>query len=85
MAGPDPRPSGQSSSGHRVLFEFTQLGQQMRVAAIDEATGTEVVVICPLQLGQPQMQRLALGKLRHKLGLPAEAPPAPPARPGKYA
>jgi hypothetical protein len=68
-----------------VFFEFTQLGQQYRVAAIDEATGTEVVVICPPQLGQAQMQRLALQKLRHKLGLPADSPPAPPARSGKWA
>ena len=80
MAGRDDNsPSG------RVLFEFTQLGQQMRVAAIDEASGTEVVVICPLQLGPTQMQRMALAKLRHKLGLPPEPPPASPLRPGKYA
>jgi hypothetical protein len=79
MAGPDNSQSG------RVLFELTQLGQQMRVAAIDEASGTEVVVICPLQLGQAQMQRLALAKLRHKLGLPPEPPAAPTARTGKYA
>lgn len=83
MAGPDDRQSGHPAPG-RVLFEFQQLGQQFRVAAIDEATGTEVVIICPPQLGQAQMQRLALQKLRHKLGLPADPPPAPP-RPGKWA
>ena len=54
MAGPDDnRPAGQHPSGQRVLFEFTQLGQQMRVAAIDEATGTEVVVIAPFWGGAP--------------------------------
>lgn len=84
MAGPDNSQSGPPPSGHRVLFEFTQLGQQIRVAAIDEATGTEVVIICPPQLGQVQMQRLALQKLRHKLGLPSDPPPAP-LRPGKWA
>ncbi len=76
MAGPDNRQSG------RVLFEFTQLGQQMRVAAIDEATGTEVVVIAPLTATPYQMQQLALGKLRRKLG--QEPPPQPPII-GKYA
>jgi hypothetical protein len=83
MAGPDNSPSGQPSSDRRVLFEFTQLGQQVRVAAIDEATAVEVVIICPPQLGQAQMQRLALQKLRHKLGLPTDRPP--PVRPGRYA
>ncbi|MBB4050819.1 hypothetical protein GGR20_000437 [Devosia subaequoris] len=59
-----------------VLFEFVQLGQQMRVAAIDEATGTEVVVITPLNATKLQMQRVALAKLRRKLeqGAPAPAP-----------
>lgn len=51
-----------------VLFEFVQVGQQMRVAAIDEATGTEVVVITPLNATKLQMQRVALAKLKRKLG-----------------
>jgi hypothetical protein len=83
MAGPDNRQSGPSQQ--RVLFEFQKVGQQVRVSAIDEATGTEVIVICPLQLGQQQMQRLAVNKLRHKMGLPQEPPPAAPVRPGKWA
>jgi hypothetical protein len=82
MAGPDNSQSGPPQ--RRVLFEFQQLGQQVRVSAIDEATGTEIVVICPPQLGQMQMQRLALAKLNHKLGLPHDTPPPPP-RPGKWA
>ena len=83
MAGPHNGPSGHSPSEHRVFFEFVQVGQQFRVAAIDEATGTEVVVICPAGLSQTQMQRVALQKLRHKLGLPPDPPS--PVRPGKYA
>lgn len=81
MAGPD---NSQSGPQQRVYFEFQQLGQQVRVSAIDEATGTEIVVICPPQLGQAQMQRLALQKLRHKLRLPQDPPPTPP-RPDKWA
>ena len=71
MAGRDDNsPSG------RVLFEFTQVGQQMRVVAIDEASGTEVVAIAPLTATAHQMQQLALGKLRRKLGMePAPKPP----------
>ena len=66
----------------RVLFEFVQLGQQMRVAAIDEATGTEVVVIAPLNAARGHMEQLALAKLRRRLAADA---PAPPAGGGKFA
>lgn len=78
MAGGD----GQSPAG-RVLFEFVQVGQQMRVAAIDEVTGIEVVLIAPLMATQPQMQQLALAKLKRRL---AETAPPPAPRPrGKFA
>lgn len=50
-----------------VLFEFRQLGAQMRVAAIHSETGTEVVVITPATATQLQMQTLALAKLKRKL------------------
>jgi hypothetical protein len=50
-----------------VLFEFRQVGPQMRVAAIDAATGTEVVVIAPVSATPLQMQTLALAKLKRKL------------------
>lgn len=60
-----------------VYFEFVQLGQQMRVAAIDANSGTEVVVIAPAMATRPQMQQLALAKLRKRL---AEAVPEVPRR-----
>jgi hypothetical protein len=78
MAGGD----GQSPAG-RVFFEFAQVGQQMRVAAIDEATGTEVVLIAPLTATRVQMQQQALAKLQRRLGEIAP-PPAPPPR-GRFA
>ena len=66
------RDGGGDASGE-VLFEMTQLGQQMRVAAIDVATSTEVVIIAPLGASRVQMQNTALAKLRRKL---AAAPAA---------
>lgn len=60
-----------------VLFEFVQVGQQMRVAAVDEATGVEVIVIAPINATRLHMQRLALAKLRKKLGQD-DPPPQPP-------
>jgi len=65
-----------------VLFEFVQMGQVMRVAAIDEVTGTEVFVITPVSATRLQMERVALAKLRRKL---AEAPAPPPKPSGRYA
>jgi len=50
-----------------VLFEFTAIGQQMRVAAIDPATGTEVIVITPVNATRHQMQTVALAKLKRRL------------------
>jgi len=65
-----------------IYFEFAQLGRQMRVAAIDADTGIEVIFIAPISATKTQMQQLALGKLRKKLG---EASQLPPASPGKLA
>ena len=67
----------------QVLFEFVQMGQQMRVAAIDEATGIEVVVIAPLNAAKGHMQRLALAKLKRRLE--QDRPASPQAGSGKYA
>ena len=58
---------GSGGGTGKVLFEFTQLGLQMRVAAIDEASGVEVVVITPLSATRIQMQQLALAKLKRRL------------------
>jgi len=65
---------GRSGVPGEVLFEFTQLGQQMRVAAIDAATATEVVVIAPLTASRLHMQNLALAKLRRRLAAAAPSP-----------
>lgn len=59
--------TGGGGSSGEVFFEFTQLGGQMRVAAIDAATSVEVVVIAPLTATRLHMQNLALAKLRKKL------------------
>ena len=58
---------GGASGGNEVYFEFTRIGVQMRVAAIDARTGVEVVVIAPSSATQLQMQNLALAKLRRRL------------------
>ncbi|MGV8832087.1 MAG: DUF6898 family protein [Devosia sp.] len=64
-----------------IFFEFSQVGRQMRVAAIDVDTGIEVIVITPVSATKMQMQQLALGKLRKKLA--ESGPPAVPT--GRFA
>ncbi len=59
--------SGGQSGSSQVYFEFTRIGAQMRVAAIDSRTGTEVIVIAPVTATQVQMQNLALAKLKRRL------------------
>jgi hypothetical protein len=58
--GPDAADPG-------VLFEFTRIGGQMRVAAIDVATLVEVVAIAPIAASQSDMRSLALAKLKRRL------------------
>lgn len=50
-----------------VLFEFVQLGGQIRVAAVHVKTGTEVTIIAPLSASELQMKNLAVAKLRRAL------------------
>ena len=59
-----------------IYFEFSQVGRQMRVAAIDVDTGVEVIVITPVSATRAQMQQLALAKLLKRLG--TAPPPASP-------
>ena len=51
----------------QIFLEFQQIGQQVRVTAIDEATGTEVVVFGPLGTSQADFERLAVQKLKRRL------------------
>ena len=58
---------GTGPAGGRVLFEFRPLGGQVRIAALDERTGLEVVAIAPASATREQMQQLAAAKLRRAL------------------
>ncbi|RDE08982.1 DUF6898 family protein [Pelagibacterium lacus] len=56
-----------AGAGREVLFEFHRAGPQVRVAAIDVATGIEVVAIAPATASELQMKNLALAKLRRRI------------------
>lgn len=57
----------QANSGGEVYFEFTAIGPQVRVAALDARTGVEVVIIAPKTAAQSQMQQIAMAKLKKRL------------------
>lgn len=50
-----------------VIFEITKIGDVQRVAAIDVATGVEVVVQTPASAALADARALALQKLKRQL------------------
>ena len=67
-----------SGSDREVIFEITRVGDVQRIAAVDVATGTEVVVQAPASASLADVRALALKKLER--ALTEETPP--PKRPG---
>ena len=51
-----------------VIFEITRIGDVQRVAAIDVASGVEVVVQAPANAALADVRGLALRKLERALG-----------------
>jgi len=56
----DPQPG-------EIYLEFRPLGQQVKVSAIDAATGIEVSVFGPKTAAQGDLKRLAVRKLQRRL------------------
>lgn len=65
--------------GREVYFEFTVVGNVVRVSAICSVTGLEVHVVGPANAARADLEALALKKLRIRL---AEERPAPLPRRG---
>lgn len=57
-----------SGAEREVIFEITRIGDAQRVAAIDVATGIEVVVQAPANAALVDVRTLALRKLERALG-----------------
>ena len=60
-----------------VYFECTVLGDVARMAAVDEATGIEAVVMGPARAARSDLEALALRKLGMLLRETPAAPPSP--------
>ena len=50
-----------------VYIEFKQVGQAMKVTAVDAATGLEVVIMRPVSAAQSHLQKVAVDKLKMQL------------------
>ena len=60
---------GPTNDDHgEVLFEFTAIGHSVKVVAIHAASGVEVSVMGPASAARSDLERLALQKLRARLG-----------------
>lgn len=70
-----------AGADREVIFEITRVGDVQRMAAVDVATGVEVVVQAPANASLADVRALALKKLGRALG---DKNP-PPKRPGTIA
>jgi hypothetical protein len=70
-----------SGSDRDVIFEITRVGDVQRIAAVDVATGVEVVVQAPASAALADVRALALKKLERVL----TEQPQTPKRPGTLA
>ena len=57
----------ETSQAGEIYIEFVQIGRQMKVIAIDAASGVEVSVFGPVSVSQQELQRLAVRKLQRRL------------------
>lgn len=72
-----------SGADREIIFETLRVGDTQRVAAIDVATGVEVVVIAPANAALADVRMLAIKKLERALAGDGEDQPPPQPGPGK--
>jgi hypothetical protein len=56
-----------ANDDREVYFEFTIIGQTVKVTAIDSVTGIEVAAMGPARALQADLEQLALAKLKARL------------------
>lgn len=50
-----------------IYLQFQQVGQAIKVTAVDAATGTEVVVMGPANASRTDLQKVAVRKLKAQI------------------
>ena len=81
MAGPSRRNSQNMGLGN-VIFEFSAVGNAVKVCAVDPDTGLEVSIVGPANAGEEALRRTAMSKLRSMLD---KRQPTPLKRGGVFA
>ncbi len=69
-----PPVSRQARQLDEVIFEFSAVGNSVRVCAVDPKTGTEVVIVGPINAGESALRRTAMAKLSYVLDKDKPAP-----------
>jgi len=80
---PDDNQGRGGSAGARkeVYIEYKQVGQAMKVTAIDAETGLEAVIMGPVSAAQTHLQKIAIQKLEMQLKKNSEQPDDDPHSP----
>ena len=55
-------------TSREILIEYAQVGNAVRVTAVDAATGTEVTFQAPATASQSDLNRMAVSKLKYVMG-----------------
>lgn len=76
-----PRANASKSRSSSVIFEFSAVGNAVKVCAVDPDTGLEVSIVGPANAGEEALRRTATAKLRY---MQEKRQPAPLGRGGVY-
>jgi len=69
-----PHAMAQKRAGGSVIFEFSAVGNAVKVCAVDPDTGLEVSIVGPANAGEEALRRTAMAKLRYMLDKRQPAP-----------
>lgn len=76
------RAKPRNKAGGSVIFEFSAVGNAVKVCAVDPETGLEVSIVGPANAGEAALRRIAMSKLHYML---EKRQPAPSKRGGLFA
>ena len=60
-----------------IIIEFIEIGQSVKVSAVDVASGEEVSIIGPVSASRDQLEQTAVAKLKYVLTKPSKKKDGP--------